>query len=364
MAAFRYSNISLSSMVIVMVISTISTQASAQLSVSYYANTCPSVFDTIRSATQSALNREPRMGASLLRMLFHDCFVSGCDGGILLEDFGTFVGEQNTRPNKDSVRGYSVIVSIKKQGCDGGILLEDFGTFVGEQNTRPNKDSVRGYSVIVSIKKQVDTACGASVVSCADILAIAARDSVVELGGPTYSVPVGRRDAKKANPNGVGDLVGPGEDLPSILDKFNKKGLTPRDTVALSGEHTIGQARCASYRARIYNDANIDQSFAESLKSNCAQTAGSTDNNLAPLDPQSPNRFGNNYFQALVSKKALLHSDQVLYNGNSTDSIVSEFSASYNAFLTAFANAMVKMGSISPLTGTQGEIRVNCLRAN
>ncbi|KAF6145670.1 hypothetical protein GIB67_002764 [Kingdonia uniflora] len=184
MAAFRYSNISLSSMVIVMVISTISTQASAQLSVSYYANTCPSVFDTIRSATQSALNREPRMGASLLRMLFHDCFVSG---------------------------------------CDGGILLEDFGTFVGEQNTRPNKDSVRGYSVIVSIKKQVDTACGASVVSCADILAIAARDSVVELGGPTYSVPVGRRDAKKANPNGVGDLVGPGEDLPSILDNSTRR---------------------------------------------------------------------------------------------------------------------------------------------
>lgn len=50
--------------------------ASAQLSVSFYANTCPTVFDTVRSGVRSAINREARMGASLLRLFFHDCFVN------------------------------------------------------------------------------------------------------------------------------------------------------------------------------------------------------------------------------------------------------------------------------------------------
>lgn len=67
------------------------------------------------------------------------------------------------------------------QGCDGGVLLEDTGSFVGEQNVPGNANSLRGYNVINDIKAQVDRACGRTVVSCADVLAIAARDSVVEV---------------------------------------------------------------------------------------------------------------------------------------------------------------------------------------
>ncbi|XP_077242564.1 peroxidase P7-like [Tasmannia lanceolata] len=321
MAGFTHSTFSL---VFLIILITISSPVSAQLSVSFYASTCPSVFNTVRAAVRSALNREPRMGASLIRMLFHDCFVNG---------------------------------------CDGGILLKDSGSFVGEQNTPANQNSVRGYEVIDNIKTQVDSACGSSVVSCADILVIAARDSVAELGGPSYSVPVGRRDAR-APGTSLGDLVAPSEDLPSILSKFNRKGFTPREVVALSGAHTVGQARCVQFRDRIYNETNIDASFANSLKANCPRVKPNGDNNLAPLDPQSPNRFGNNYFQALINKRALLHSDQVLFNGGSTDSIVTMYSNDPSAFSTDFANAMIKMSSLSPLTGTQGEIRVNCGRIN
>ena len=48
---------------------------SAQLSSTFYAKTCPNALSTIKSEVVSAVNNERRMGASLLRLHFHDCFV-------------------------------------------------------------------------------------------------------------------------------------------------------------------------------------------------------------------------------------------------------------------------------------------------
>ena len=58
------------------------------------------------------------------------------------------------------------------------MLLNDTATFTGEQTAFPNAGSIRGFSVIDSIKAQVEAICPQTV-SCADILAVAARDSVV-----------------------------------------------------------------------------------------------------------------------------------------------------------------------------------------
>ncbi|KAI7739841.1 hypothetical protein M8C21_029951 [Ambrosia artemisiifolia] len=135
--------------------------------------------------------------------------------------------------------------------------------------------------------------------------------------------------------------------------------------VALSGSHTIGQARCVTFRGRIYNSAlNIDPAFNSSLSAICPQTAPNGDGNLRPLDLQTPNRFDNNYFRNLVSSRGLLISDQVLFNGDSTDSIVTEYVNNPSAFDKDFASAMIKMGEIDVLTGDAGIIRSLCSRAS
>ncbi|KAG6522585.1 hypothetical protein ZIOFF_019726 [Zingiber officinale] len=295
--------------------------SSAQLSTNFYASSCPSLLSTVKSAVQSAIDNERRMGASLLRLFFHDCFVNG---------------------------------------CDGSILLDDTSSFMGEKTANPNNNSVRGFDVVDSIKTAVENACS-GVVSCADILAITARDSV--LGGPSWDVKLGRRDSRTASLSTANrNIPPPTSSLSNLTSSFANQGLSTRDLVALSGAHTIGQARCTSFRSRIYNDTNIDSSFAQTRQSNCPRTSGSGDNGLAPLDLQTPTAFDNDYYANLVSQKGLLHTDQELYNGGSTDSQVSSYSSSQSSFFSDFTAAMIRMGDISPLTGSDGEIRKNCRR--
>ncbi|PHT48649.1 Peroxidase 68 [Capsicum baccatum] len=300
--------------------------SSAQLSTNFYSKSCPKLFQTVKSTVQSAINRETRMGASLLRLFFHDCFVNG---------------------------------------CDGSLLLDDTSSFTGEKRAAPNVNSVRGFEVIDNIKSAVEKACP-GVVSCADILAIIARDSVVILGGPNWNVKLGRRDARTASQGAANSSIPPPtSNLNQLISSFSAVGLSTKDMVALSGAHTIGQARCTSFRARIYNETNnIDSSFATTRQRNCPRNAGSGDNNLAPLDLQTPTKFDNNYFKNLVSKRGLLHSDQQLFNGGSADSFVRSYSNNPSSFSSDFVTAMIKMGDNRPLTGSNGEIRKNCRMRN
>lgn len=85
---------------------------------------------------------------------------------------------------------------------------------------------------------------------------------------------------------------------------------------------------------------------------------------MAPLDIQTPTKFENNYYKNLLQNRGLLHSDQQLFNGGSTDSIVRTYSNSESTFNSDFAAAMIKMGDISPLTGSNGEVRKNCRNVN
>ncbi|KAM0842303.1 hypothetical protein ACQ4PT_058437 [Festuca glaucescens] len=299
--------------------------ASAQLSTGFYSNSCPNMLTAVRSALRPAIARERRVGASIVRLFFHDCFV---------------------------------------QGCDASLLLDDAPGIQGEKNAVPNKNSARGFDVIDAIKAAVEKACP-GVVSCADVLAVAAEESVVALGGPSWEVKVGRRDSTTASFNGANnDIPPPTSGLANLTSLFAAKGLSQKDMVALSGAHTIGLARCTNFRGHIYNDTDIDTGFARSRQSNCPRTTGSGDNNLAPLDLQTPTVFENAYYKNLVQKRALLHSDQELFNGGVADAQVRSYVSSQEAFFKDFVVGMIKMGDVAPLTGSNGQIRKNCRRIN
>jgi peroxidase len=58
--------------------------ASAQLSHKFYVKSCPRLLDTVRDVVTAAVRNEARMGASLLRLHFHDCFVQASSSSWLI----------------------------------------------------------------------------------------------------------------------------------------------------------------------------------------------------------------------------------------------------------------------------------------
>ncbi|XP_074276548.1 peroxidase P7-like [Silene latifolia] len=295
----------------------------AQLSPDHYSYSCPQALQIVEDVVVEAIQNETRLGASLLRLHFHDCFVNG---------------------------------------CDASVLLDDNATFTGEKTAFPNNHSLRGFHVVDVMKAELEKACP-NVVSCADILAIAARDAVYHLGGPTWEVQLGRRDSTTANKTAANLFIpAPSSNITILTSNFAAVGLSFHDLVALSGAHTIGFARCTTFKQRIYGDVDINPSFANFLRNKCPRNG--SDNVLQGLDVKTPSHFDNLYYKNLLVKKGLLHSDQELYHTDEADPIVRKFSRDVSKFYNSFAKAMIKMGEISPLVGNNGEIRRHCRRSN
>ncbi|KAG6544395.1 hypothetical protein Mapa_014229 [Marchantia paleacea] len=298
----------------------------AELSSTFYDSSCPNLTTIVSSQVTSAIAAEARMGASLMRLHFHDCWVNG---------------------------------------CDGSLLLDDTQTFTGEKTSNANNNSVRGFEVIDTIKTDAEAQCPETV-SCADILALVARDSVFQLGGPTWEVLLGRRDSLTASRDDANTfLPAPTSNVSTLQANFAAVGMgTDEDLVALSGAHTFGKGRCSLISARIGGDPadpTIDPDYNATLNSICSAGAST----LVDLDQDTPTDFDNAYYSNLLILRGFFTSDQVLQSeGGSTADLVLSYASDQDTFFTTFANSMIKMGNLSPLEGTDGEIRVNCRVVN
>lgn len=62
--------------IVLAIVVLIPTSTSGQLTANFYDKVCPEALPTIRRVVERAIKNEARMGASLLRLHFHDCFVN------------------------------------------------------------------------------------------------------------------------------------------------------------------------------------------------------------------------------------------------------------------------------------------------
>ncbi|KAJ0964057.1 hypothetical protein J5N97_029179 [Dioscorea zingiberensis] len=290
------------------------------LSSHYYSKTCPKAEEAVTKAVKKAMSNDQTVPAALLRMHFHDCFIRGCDGSVLLRSSGNNTAEKDGPPNI----------------------------------------SLHAFYVIDHAKAAVEELCP-GVVSCADILALAARDAVVLSGGPTWDVPKGRKDGRISKAIDTRQLPAPTFNFSQLTQSFSQRGLSTEDLVALSGGHTLGFSHCSSFQNRIHNfntmndvDPSLNPSFAQRLRKVCpihnkVKSAGSTMDSTSTV-------FDNTYYKMLLQGMSLFSSDQALLTDHKAKGLVNKFASSQDSFNEAFVKSMIRMSSLS---GGQ-EVRLDC----
>nr|XP_023924923.1 peroxidase 27-like [Quercus suber] len=283
------------------------------LKVGFYAKTCPEAEFIVKKVITQTMSVAPSLAGPLLRMHFHDCFVRGCDGSVLLN-------------------------SSTKQA---------------EKDAIPNL-SLRGFQIIDNVKSALEKACP-GVVSCADIVALVARDAVAASKGPSWEVETGRRDGRISNlTEALLNLIPPFANITILKNDFLQKGLSVKDLVVLSGGHTIGTSHCSSFTNRLYNftgkgivgdaDPTLDPNYVLRLKSRCKPNDVNT---LVEMDPGSFKTFDEDYYTLVAKRRGLFQSDSALLNDPETKAYVKlQASTHGSTFFKDFGVSMVNMGRI------------------
>ncbi|KAM5564188.1 peroxidase 27 [Rosa sericea] len=291
----------------------------------FYKQTCPLAEQIVKNATWNHVSANPNLPAKLLRMHFHDCFVRGCEASVLLSSTANNTAEKDSFPNS----------------------------------------SLEGFDVIDDIKEQLEKECP-GVVSCADILALATRDSMsFQFKKSLWDVLTGRRDGTVSIANEVlRNLPPPFFNFTQLKQSFANRGLTVQDLVVLSGAHSIGVGHCNLFSNRLYNftgkgdqDPSLDSTYAALLKTQCQGPRDTT--TAVEIDPGSFQKFDNHYYTNLKQNKGLFQSDAALLTNKVSSNAVQKLLKA-NDFFTEFGQSMKRMGAIGVLTGTSGQIRKQC----
>ncbi|KAI3433098.1 Peroxidase [Psidium guajava] len=300
----------------------------SKLTVDYYKKTCPRLQDIIRQVVTDKQIVSSTTASATLRLFFHDCAVNGCDASILISSNSFNTAERDAEIN----------LSLPGDG----------------------------FEVVTRAKTALELECP-GIVSCADILALAARDLVTMVGGPYYNVRLGRKDGfvSKAS-EAEAALARPTMPLNQIIKIFQSRGLNTQEMVALSGAHTIGFTHCKEFSQRLFNfskksdsDPTLYPKYAEGLRKLCENYT--KDPTMSAFnDVMTPNKFDNMYYQNLQKGLGLLASDQAMAVDKRTKPYVDLYAANQTAFFQAFARAIEKVSVYQVKTGRKGEVRHRC----
>ncbi|CAH2077419.1 unnamed protein product [Thlaspi arvense] len=353
--------------------------SSSVLKDDFYRHSCPSAQRLIRKEIRRIYHARPSIAPSLIRLLFHDCFIEGCDASVLLDT--------------DESQTSSKLVEFFL------VLLDSDGSITSEKEAAPNL-SLKGFDVIDTIKSILENVCP-GVVSCADIIVLAARESVKVAGGPRYHLKTGRKDSLLAFKDKAElQLPSPHANLSEILASFYSRGFTTREMVCLSGAHSIGITHCTFFEDRLYNfsgtgkpDPELNTGFLQELKTKCpfsgsaASPSPSPCPGLAASLPASHSlssgkknatgvidlsfnneggeaEFGVRYYKRLMQKKGVLFSDHQLMGSEESLRWVRAYASDPQLFRQDFVSSMAKLSSHGVLTGALGEVRRSCSKSS
>jgi peroxidase len=289
------------------------------------------------------------------------------------------------------------------KGCDASIMIVNP---TGDDEWRSPDDQTlkrEGFETVMNAKAAVDSdpRCRFRV-SCADILALAARDSVALVSNhsclfvvwcvsdrmvlSSLTVSVSRRaEGPTSRWSWAGTTAGCplGEASCSRIARSTSTSSTAsspasacrrptwsrsqvragtRDCAngscasltAGAGAHTIGAASCSFFQYRLSGaDPAMNPALASQLRGSCPGPG-------AFLDAATPVRFDNQYYRNLRAGWGLLGSDQVLHTDARSREAVERYAADERAFFDDFAAAMTRLGRVGVRTAANGEIRRDC----
>ncbi|CAA7015190.1 unnamed protein product [Microthlaspi erraticum] len=329
----------------------------SRLEFGYYHASCPLAERLIRNSVKKVYKSRPAIAPSLIRLLFHNCFIEGCDASVLLDADESQTSEKEAAPNL----------------------------------------TLRGFEVIDAIKSDLENICP-GIVSCSDILAVATKEAVelschgtLRLVVQVITYKLEGEIALVAFKNiAEQELPSPRASLSVILARFASRGFNQQETVSLLGAHSVGITHCTFFDDRIYNfsgtgkpDPELNPDLLKGLRRKCPFSGSSSspsvpeEDDLIDCRSSSENtkertvdlsfgneggrlKFGTRYFKRLLENKVHMFSDQQLMSKEETAKWVRKYASNPLEFHRDFAMAMVKLSTYHVLTDPLGQIRSNC----
>ncbi|KAG6434030.1 hypothetical protein SASPL_105651 [Salvia splendens] len=303
-------------------------ESAAAIRRNYYSESCPRAEEIVKEQVTALYHEHGNTAVSWIRNLFHDCAVKSCDASLLLEAANGIKSEKATS--------------------------RSFG--------------MRNFKYIEKIKAALEKECP-NTVSCADIVALSARDGAVMLGGPyVVAMKTGRKDSKQSYAAQVDSSIPNHNDTVSaVLSTFQAMGIDTQGAVALLGAHSVGRVHCVNLVHRLYPavDPTLDPAYAEYLKKRCPSPHPDPNGVFySRNDLETPMVLDNNYYKNILKHKGLLVVDQQLVSDPETRPFVEKMAADNGYFHDQFAKAFLILSENNPLTGDQGEIRKDCRFVN